>query len=329
MKKSIFLLVFALVLCLSTQAMAEVVFSFGHSNPPNDRSQNHYFFLKFAELAKKYSNGEIVINEFPSNQLGGEQARVNKARKQTNLITQASTPNVAPFAPSAGVLSLPYLFDDMDEILSLLNGEFGNTILAERIRKESGLRVLGYLTTGFRMITNSKRCVNEIGEMEGLKIRVPKDAIMLKTFEAWGVNPITMAWPEVFTGLQQGVIDGQINSYITNYAASFHEVQKYITPLSAMPWIAPILISDKGFSRLEPKIQQALLKAAKEASLLEQAWGIEREKEFQMILVEKGMVMCPLKDKNTWKEKARAIWPDLYDKVGGKEIVDQALSYIK
>lgn len=329
MKKSIFLLVLVFFICFNTQAIAEVVFSFGHSNPPNDRSQNHYFYLKFSELAKKYSDGEIVINEFPSNQLGGEQTRVNKARKQTNLITMASTPNVAPFAPSAGVLSLPYMFDNIDQIRSLLGADFGTTILPERILKESGLRVLGYLTTGFRMITNSKKCINKIGDMDGLKIRVPKDAIMLKTFEAWGVNPITMAWPEVFTGLQQGVIDGQINSYITNYAASFHEVQKYITPLSAIPWIAPILISEKGFSRLEPQIQEALLKAAKEAALLEQDWGVAKEKEFQEILVDKGMVMCALEDKDIWKEKARAIWPKLYDKVGGKELADQALQYLK
>lgn len=329
MKKSIFLLVTGIFLSFSTPAIAEVVFNFGHSNAPNDRSQNHYFYLKFSELAKKYSDGEIVINEFPSNQLGGEQTRVNKARKQTNLIVMASTPNVSPFAPSAGVLSLPYMFDNIEEILSLVNGEFGTTVLPQRILKESGLHVLGYLTTGFRMITNSKKCINKIGDLEGLKIRVPKDAIMLKTFEAWGVNPITMAWPEVFTGLQQGVIDGQINSYITNYAASFHEVQKYITPLSAIPWIAPVLISEKGFRRLNPKIRNALQKAAKEAALLEQEWGVKREKEFQEILVSKGMVMCSLEDKNIWKEKARAIWPDLYEKVGGKKTADQALQYLK
>jgi TRAP-type C4-dicarboxylate transport system substrate-binding protein len=221
------------------------------------------------------------------------------------------------------------MFDDIDQITSLLNSEFGTKVLAEKILEESGLRVLGYLTTGFRMITNSQRCVNTIGDMDGLKIRVPKDAIMLKTFEAWGVNPITMAWPEVFTGLQQGVIDGQVNSYITNYAASFHEVQKYITPLSAIPWIAPVLISEKGFQRLEPQIQEALLKAANEAALLEQEWGKAKEKEFQEILVQKGMEMCSLEDKDVWKEKARAIWPELYESVGGKELADQALQYMK
>jgi tripartite ATP-independent transporter DctP family solute receptor len=329
MKRSIFALVFVFSLCLSTQVFAEVVFSFGHSNPPNDRSQNHYFYLKFSDLAKEYSNGEIVINEFPSNQLGGEQARVNKARKQANLIVMASTPNLTPFSPSAGVLTLPYMFDNIEEILTVLNSEFGTTILSQKILEESGLRVLGYLTTGFRMITNSKRCITTLADMSDLKIRVPKDTIMLKTFEAWGVNPITLAWPETFTGLQQGVIDGQVNSYITNYAASFHEVQKYITPISAMPWIAPVLISEKGFNRLEPHIQEALSKAAKEAALLEQQWGIEKEKEFQEVLVEKGMEMCSLKDGDIWKEKARAIWPDLYDKVGGKEIADKALEYLK
>lgn len=328
MKKRNVLFVFVLFLFLSTQATAEVVLNFGHSNPANDKSQNHFFYLKFAELAKKYSNGEIVINEFPSNQLGGEGDRVNKARKQLNLIAQASTPNVSPFAPSAGVLTLPYLFNDMDEIFKLLRGEFG-TILGDRIREESGLRVLCYLTTGFRVITNSKTCVKNIDEMSSLKIRVPKDSVMLATFKAWGVNAITMGWAETFTGLQQNVIDGQINSHITNYAASFHEVQKYITPIAAMPWISPIVMSEVGFSRLEPQIQEALLKAAEEAALLEQEWGLEKENEFQDVLVSKGMEICQLEDTEVWKEKAKAIWPELYEKSGGKELADLAQQYIK
>ena len=329
MKKLIVLLTISFLLCLNSPLFAEIVFNFGHSNPPNDRSQNHYFYLKFAELASKYSNGEIVINEFPSNQLGGEQDRVNKARKQKNLIVMASTPNLTPFAPSVGVLTLPYMFDDIEQIRALLKSEFGTTILPEKIREEAGLRVLGYLTTGFRMITNSQRCINNIDDMAGLKIRVPKDTIMLKTFEAWGINPITMAWPEVFTGLQQGVIDGQINSYITNYAASFHEVQKYITPISAMPWIAPVVMGEKAFTSLDPQIQEALFKAAQEAAQLEQEWGVAKEKEFQETLVEEGMTMCELEDKQVWKEKAQAIWPELYEKVGGKELADTAVQFLK
>jgi tripartite ATP-independent transporter DctP family solute receptor len=329
MKKLVLLLTISFILCLNGQVFAEIVFNFGHSNPPNDRSQNHYFYLKFAELANKYSNGEIVINEFPSNQLGGEQDRANKARKQKNLIVMASTPNLTPFSPSVGVLTLPYMFDDIEQIRSVLRSEFGTTILPEKIRDEADLHVLGYLTTGFRMITNSKKCINKIDDMAGLKIRVPKDTIMLKTFEAWGINPITMAWPEVFTGLQQGVIDGQINSYITNYASSLHEVQKYITPISAMPWIAPVVMGEKAFSSLDPQIQEALVKAAQEAAELEQEWGVAKEKEFQEVLVEKGMTMCELEDKEVWKQKAQAIWPELYDKVGGKELADSALQYLK
>jgi TRAP-type transport system periplasmic protein len=326
-KRTVALFVSVLFLFIVTQVSAEVVLNFAHSNPANDKSQNHFFYLKFSELAKKYSNGEIVINEFPSNQLGSEADRVNKARKQLNLITQASTPNVTPFSPSAGVLTLPYMFNDMDEIFKLLRSDFG-TLLGDRIRQESGLRVLCYLTTGFRVITNSKTCVKNIDDMKNLKIRIPKDTVMLATFKAWGVNAITMGWSETFTGLQQKVIDGQINSYVTNYAASFHEVQKYITPIAAMPWISPILMSESGFNRLEPQIQEALLKAAEEAALLEQEWGLLKENEFQDVLVSKGMEICELEDTDVWIEKAKAIWPDLYDVSGGKELADLALKYI-
>jgi TRAP-type transport system periplasmic protein len=324
-----FLLLCCTIFCLPAQAAAEVVLNFGHSNAANERSQNHYFYLKFSELANKYSNGEITINEFPSNQLGGEQVRVNKARTQRDLITMASTPNVSPFAPSAGIFNLPYIFNDTDEILKLLRNEFGTQIVPERILKESGLRVLGWLIAGFRHVTNSKHCVQTIDDLKKLKIRVPKEAIMLNTFKSWDVNAVTLSWPETFSALQQGVVDGQINSYITVYAASFHEVQKYITPMSVTPWIAPVLIGESGFKRLKPEHQDALLRAGKEASLLEQEWAIKKDKEFEKALVDRGMVICHLKDESVFKERARGIWPDHYGEVGGKELVDLALKHLE
>jgi TRAP-type C4-dicarboxylate transport system substrate-binding protein len=96
-----------------------------------------------------------------------------------------------------------------------------------------------------------------------------------------------------------------------------------------MPWISPIMMSEKGFQRLDPPIREALFKAAQEAAQLEQEWGVVKEKEFQEALVEKGMTMCELEDTEIWKEKSRAIWPELYEKVGGRELADLAVQSLQ
>lgn len=315
--------IFIVCLFLVNPAIGETL-KYAHSNPANMKSQNHIFYLKFAELAEKYSGGKLQVKEFPSNQLGSEQNRVQKIRLQPKMMTSVSVNNLAPFAPSAGVFTLPYLFMNTGDVHKLLNGPFSETV-RDKVAKEAGVRILGYLVTDFRVLTNSKRPVRNIDDLQGLKIRVPKNPLMLAAFKSWGVAPVPMAWAEVFTALQQGVIDGQENPHLTNYSMNFQEVQKYITPIHYMHWIAPVMIGEQYYNSLSADMKEALNRAVKEAALYEQEWAKENSEKALAALLEAGMELNPLEDEEVWKAKARSVWPEFYDQVGGKELVDEAL----
>tara|TARA_Y100000588_G_scaffold113031_1_gene124068 strand:+ start:929 stop:1870 length:942 start_codon:yes stop_codon:yes gene_type:complete len=308
-----------------TVPMGAITLRFGHSTAATDKSQNHIFAVKFAELAEEYSNGEIEIKIFPSNQLGSEQDRVQKIRLQSKVMTSVAISNLAPFAESAGVYSLPYLFSSTEDVFKLLNGPFAETI-QERVSKEAGLRILGYLVTDFRVLTNSKKPICKISDLQGLKIRVTKNPLRLGTFKAWGATPIPMAWSEVFTALQQGVIDGQENPIITNYANNFQEVQKYITLIHYNHWIAPVLIGEQAYGKLSPTVQLALNRAVEDAALHERAWAREYTAKALQALKDAGMEVCVPEDEEVWRDSARSVWPQFYDLVGGKDLVDEALA---
>ena len=137
-----------------------------------------------------------------------------------------------------------------------------------------------------------------------------------------------MAWSEVFTALQQGVIDGQENPIITLYANNFQEVQKYISPVHYNLWIAPIMIGVDAWSLLSSEQQEILLKAVTDAASYEQQWAREYNDQALQALLDSGMEYCVLEDEEVWKSRARSVWPDFHDRVGGKELVEEALAHL-
>lgn len=112
-------------------------------------------------------------------------------------------------------------------------------------------------------MTNSKKPVASPEDLKGLVIRVPRNEIMIASYQAWGVNPTPMAWSETFTGLQQGVVDGQDNPYITVYAMKFNEVQKYVTNIRYIFSLEPLIISESVFQQQSPEMQRPFLRPVK------------------------------------------------------------------
>ncbi|MFA0350324.1 TRAP transporter substrate-binding protein, partial [Vibrio sp. 10N.222.55.C6] len=122
--------------------------------------------------------------------------------------------NVTPFSPTVGLLTMPYVIQSAEEAVLLTQGQVGQDLVDNTIR-DAGVRIVGWAYSGFRVLTNSKKPVASPEDLKGLVIRVPRNEIMIASYQAWGVNPTPMAWSETFTGLQQGVVDGQDNPYIT------------------------------------------------------------------------------------------------------------------
>lgn len=285
-------------------------------------------------LGKKFieeftANTNHTAKLFLNGQLGSEQDTVNDAAIGTLDFSILAINNVTPFSPSVGVLTLPYMIQSLDDAITLTQGKLGQELI-ENTKRDAGVRIIGWAYSGFRVLSNSKRPIKTLADLKGLVIRVPKNAIMIETYKSWGINPTPMAWSETFTGLQQGVIDGQDNPYITIYAMKFDEVQKYITNVRYLFSIEPLIVSESVFQDQNKATQAAILAAGKAATAFSAENLITGEAKIKTELTKRGMeITDPANGEKEWIQKATdAVWPKFYKSVGGKDKVNQALAIL-
>ncbi|MDP5292050.1 TRAP transporter substrate-binding protein [Oceanimonas sp. CHS3-5] len=289
-------------------------------------SAQHQLGLKFSEAFAEKTDGKHDTQMFLNGQLGDEQATVNDASMGLLDFSILAINNVTPFSPSVGVLTLPYMMQSLDDAVTLTQGEVGQQLVENTVR-DAGVRIVGWTYTGFRVLTNSQKPVEKLSDLQGLKIRVPNNEIMIDTYRAWGINPTPMAWSETFTGLQMGVVDGQDNPYITVSSMKFDEVQKYITNIRYLFSIEPLVMSEAVFQEQPEDVQQAILEAGKVATKHSAEWLVAQEDKIKTELVEKGMEITePAGGEQEWIDKAVSqVWPKYYDQLGGKEELNKIL----
>ncbi len=293
------------------------------SHGDNENNPTHKGALKFEELVEQYSDGRIDVVIFPSNQLGSEQEVAQSLRMGSIESEILYTGNLVPLAPSVGVMMLPYAFTSNEDAHAAMDAL--KAPLNERLPKEAGVRILGYFEKGFRVLTNGEREVKTLEDLQGLKVRVSKNNIAIETFKSWGLDPIPMAWAEVFPALQQGVIDGQENPYTTAISSKFYEVQKYITEVHYLIWSGPIIVSERFYQGLPEDLQAAVNKAGEEAAQYEREVSAEETEAAKLELVELGMTLSGApEDEAKWQEAAKALWPGFSADIGGEEWVQQA-----
>ncbi|WP_201745024.1 TRAP transporter substrate-binding protein [Aidingimonas lacisalsi] len=316
----------------ASSAVFSADFNMRLSHGDNESNPTHHAALKFQELVEEYSDGRIEVEIYPSNQLGDEQEVAQSMRRGTIESAIVYTGNLVPLAPSAGVLMLPYAFTSSEEAWPAMDAL--QEPLNERISKEAGVRAVGLLEKGFRVLTTAEEPVRTLDDLEGQNIRVSPNNIAIETFKAWGIDPTPMAWAEVFSALQQGVIDGQENPYTTAISSNFYEVQDYITEIHYMMWTGPLLVSEQFYQRLPDDLQDAVDRAGVETANYERELSAKLTEEAKNELVDLGMeLLGPPEDEAQWQEKAKAIWPEFYEDIGGEEwaleaqrIMDEAIN---
>jgi tripartite ATP-independent transporter DctP family solute receptor len=313
----------AMLLIAPSAVFAKTIIKMGMGDP--EGSDQYAMASRFKELMAQYSDGEVEVQLFPGGSLGSEQEMVQNARLGTLDMALVAINNITPFSPTVGVLTLPYLIQDNYDALKVTTGELGERWQNATI-KEAGVRTIGWCYSGFRVLTNSKRPVKTIDDLKGLKIRVPKNPIMIATYKSWGLSPVPMAWDETFTALQQKVIDGQDNPYIVNYTMKFHEVQDYLTNVHYLYSLQPLVIGERTYQGLSAEMKQMINQCGLEAqqyALLYQLMEANKAKEG---LESEGVEVMDLADEDKWIQLAKEkVWPQFYESVGGKEKVDEVL----
>ncbi|MBD9466986.1 TRAP transporter substrate-binding protein [Pseudomonas sp. Pdm06] len=214
---------------------------------------------KFADLLSEKSGGKIKVRLFPGGTLGGDVQTVSALQGGTLDITVLNSGILAAQAPDYAMLDFPFLFNNVEEAHAVIDGPVGQKLAAQLDNK--GLVGLGYWDLGFRNLTNSKHPVTKLEDMQGLKIRVIQSPIYLETFSALGANPVPMAFPEVYTGLEQHTIDGQENPFTVIEGNKFYEVQKYLSVTGHIFNPQSLIISQKTWNRLNDD-EKAMIRAA-------------------------------------------------------------------
>lgn len=245
---------------------------------------------RFKEEVEQLTDGELTIEIFGNGSLGADNELVEGMDIGTTDIWVGGAGVLSSASATAQIFTVPFMFDDQAHFDNVYNGEVGEDI-SSQINEESGLRILSYLSRGARMLTVNRE-VNTPEDLSGLKIRVPDSPVFVRSFERLGAAPTPMAFGEVFTALQQGVIDGQENPLSLIYNSRFNEVVDYLVKTEHVREPITIVISDATFSSLSEDNQNALVEAANgEAKSFTAEEVSAGEEEYLNMLEEEGMTI--------------------------------------
>jgi tripartite ATP-independent transporter DctP family solute receptor len=219
---------------------------------------------KFAEVVTAKSGGKIKVNLFPGGVLGGDQANVSAVQGGTLEMVVMNTGIMASVAKELSVFDFPFLFANAKEADALVDGPVGKKMHAKL--EEKGLVGLSYWELGFRNITNSKRPLNKVEDIAGLKLRVIPNPINVDWVKALDANPTPLPFPEVYAAMEQKAIDGHENPITVINANKFYEVQKYLAITNHQYNPQSVVISKKFWDTLSAAEQKLLDDAADESA---------------------------------------------------------------
>jgi tripartite ATP-independent transporter DctP family solute receptor len=308
----------ALALGLSAAAQAQTAMKISISIAQN--SHQGVGIDTFAREVEKRTGGRYKVQAFYSGSLGGERESIEAVQLGTQELTLTSTGPVPNFVPAARILDIPFLFRDKAHARAVLDGPIGQDMLKEFEPK--GFKALAWAENGVRHMTNSKRAVAAPEDLKGLKMRTMENPVHVAAYKGFGIITTPMAFPEVFTALQQGTVDGQENPLSVIMAAKFDQVQKYLTLTGHVYSPAIFLMNKAAFDKLTPADQKNFVDAAVEATKANRARVDEDDAKGVSELRAKGMQVTENVDKAKFVAALAPVYAE-FDKQFGKPNIDR------
>ncbi|KQV85567.1 TRAP transporter substrate-binding protein [Rhizobacter sp. Root1221] len=255
----------------------------------NEQSNQGRAVKVFQQEVEKLSGGKMKVRAFGAASLGPDvqmqQALIGGAQE----MMVGSTATLVGITKEMALWDTPFLFNNVKEADTVLDGPVGEKIKAKLAEK--GLVGLVYWENGFRNLTNSKRSVTKLEDLNGVKLRVMQNAVFLDSFKALGANVVPLPFSELFPALETGAVDGQENPYNTILSSKFYEVQKYLSVTNHVysPWI--VTVSKKFWDGLSKDEQKVLMDAARKSRDFERKDTRDEAAKALAELKTKGMVI--------------------------------------
>ena len=262
---------------------------------------------KFADIVEQKSGGKIKVRLFPSGQLGGDLQTVSALQGGTIDLTVLNAGLLVGQVKEFGLFDLPFLFESGKEADAVVDGPFGRK-LADLLPAKN-LMSLGYWELGFRNLTNSRRPVTKLEEIQGLKVRVVQSPLYIDLFNTLGANAVPLPFPELYTALEQKTVDGQENPVTLINTSKFYEVQKHLT-LTRHTYNPQIVVfSKRVWDRLDADEKKLIEDAAQEARTFQREYSREQETKALEAVKAAGMqvVELPAAEVTRIREKVQPV----------------------
>ena len=280
----------------------------------------------FKKEVARLTNNQLQVDVFPAMQLGGAKENIDAVRSGTLAITWVGAAFLSRIAPELEAVSLPFLFSNREAAFRVIDGPVGTAI--DKKLQDKGFLSLGWMELGMRHLTNSRGPVKSMADLKGMKIRMQPNETHLATFRALGANPVAMDIKELYSALEQKVVDAQENPYTVISASRYGEVQKHLSNSGHFFDFIAVVASKKAFEQLAPAHQKAVREAMTTTIAYQRKLAAETE----------AKVLPELKAKMTYTEIPPAALAEMrkaaepvlegVKKRAGAELVDQVLAAV-
>jgi TRAP-type transport system periplasmic protein len=318
MKKALMVfLSFMVALSFSLPASAAVILKLGTPAPPKHPAVKSLYWM--ADYVKKHTNGEVIIQVFPLGQLGSVRSMAEQVQSGTLDMAELGTAVMSNYVKPTGLLDLPFLWPSRGVAYSVLGDTDVKNIISDALKKK-GFIFVGWAENEWRDFSNVKRPVSRPEHVKGMKVRVMEAPVFLDTWRALGANPVGTPFPEVYTSLQQGVIDAQENPLMTSYLMKFTEVTPHLTVLQYSLTSAIKAISIDAWNKLTKEQQEVLLLAGRLGTQVNREGGMNLSMKLVAKLNGNGKNKITRLSKEERAEWVKAVQPVYakHEKRGGK-----------
>ena len=297
-------------------AAAQTTIKIGYATAPN----SHYGVgsTAFCDDLEKRTSGRYKCQQFPNSALGGEREMIEAVQLGTLDVVNTSTGPIGNFVPEVNIVDIPFLFRDYDHARKTLDGQIGQDLLAKFPPK--GLIAIAWTENGFRHMTNSKRPINKPEDVRGLKIRTMQNKVHIQAFQSIGIQPTPMAFPELFTALQQGTVDGEENPIPVILSAKFAQVQKHLSLTGHVYSPALIIVSPALWNKLSDADKASFREAGKAGSAAQRKKVNDDERDGIAQLKASGMEVVTNVDGQAFRNAMTPVWSEFSKQYGAENI---------
>lgn len=308
----IFPVAMAAALGMTNMAYAETVLRVGQPTTPD--SGYGVFAEAWAEKARKYTNGEVVIKPYHNGQLGDEKALVEALRLGTVEGGIVTTDVLINHVPEFAALSLPFAFSSYDDAHAFLEGEAGALLLGRL--EDVGLKGFAFANVSFRSIGNNVRPIHAPEDIRGMKLRVIQSPIPVAVMNALGAQPTPIAWGETIPALKQGIVDGLATGNAYYYIGRVYDYTKYFTFTNHAYSAMVAVLSATSWDALEPAQRDAVARAARDAAPLANAVVADIERTMVPEIAAAGTQVNRIDDTAPFREVVLPLWDEQAAKIG-------------